>query len=173
MPNQALNRKLRRWRGSLVLAGVIFYKENGIMSQSSTKFGFTGIAVGGIALLLALVHFWVGPFSPQPTLETTVAEKAASIKNATIKALKGEEYRETYKVSWDADKFVNVSTAVLGGLAFILSILAFARQEPKRVAAGGAALGVSAIAFQFLAMYAMALLVVLLIAAVLSGLGFG
>ncbi|MCP3702192.1 MAG: hypothetical protein GY954_04575 [Alteromonas sp.] len=143
------------------------------MNQSSTKFGFIGIAIGGIALLLALVHFWAGPFSPQPTLETTVAEKAASIKNATIKALKGEEYRETYKSSWDADKIINVSTAVLGGLAFILSILAFAKQEPTRVAAGGAALGISAIAFQFIAMYAMALLVVLLIAAVLSGLGIG
>lgn len=119
------------------------------------------------------MHFWAGPFSPQPTLETTVAEKAASIKNATIKALKGEEYRETYKANWDTDKIIDVSTAVLGGLAFILSILAFAKQEPTRVAAGGAALGVSAIAFQFIAMYAMALLVVLLIAAVLSGLGIG
>ncbi|MBF0235534.1 MAG: hypothetical protein HQK65_21235 [Desulfamplus sp.] len=143
------------------------------MNQSPTKFGFIGIAIGSIALLLALVHFWAGPFSPQPTLETKVAEKAASIKNATIKALKGEEYRETYKSNWDADKITNVSTAVLGGLAFILSILAIAKQEPTRVAAGGAALGVSAIAFQFIAMYAMALLVVLLIAAVISGLGIG
>ena len=129
--------------------------------------------MGGVALLLALVHFWAGPFSEQQTLETTVAEKAASIKNATIKALKGEEYKETYQAKWDADKIVNVSTAVLGGLAFILSVLAFAKKEPTRVAAGGAALGFSAIAFQFIAMYAMALLVVLLIAAVLSGTGFG
>ncbi len=143
------------------------------MTQPSSKFGFTGIAIGSVALLLALVHFWAGPFSPQPTLETTVAEKAASIKNATIKALKGEEYRETHKSSWDADRITNVSTAVLGGLAFIFSILAFAKQEPMRVAAGGAVLGVSAVAFQFIAMYAMALLVVLLIAAVLSGLGVG
>lgn len=141
------------------------------MSQSSTNFGFIGIAIGGFALLLALVHFWAGPFSPQPTLETTIAEKAASIKNATIKALKGEEYRETYKANWDADKFIDVATAVLGGLAFILSILAFAKQEPARVAVGGVALGVSAIAFQFIAMYAMALLAVLLIAAALSSLG--
>lgn len=100
------------------------------MSQSSTRFGFIGIAIGGIALMLALVHFWAGPFSPQPTLETTIAEKAASIKNATIKALKGDEYRETYKSNWDADKFATVSTAVLGGLALIFSIIAFAKQEP-------------------------------------------
>lgn len=143
------------------------------MSKSSSKFGFIGITLGGIALLLALVHFWAGPFLPQPTLETTVAEKAASIKNATLKAIKGEEYHETYQSNWDADKITEVSTAVLGGLAFILAILAFAKKEPNRVAAGAAALGISAIAFQFIAMYAMALLVVLLIAAVLSGLGFG
>ena len=87
---------------------------------------------------LALVHFWAGPFSPQPTLETTVAEKVVSIKNATVKALKGEKYRETYKPGWDVDKIVNVSTAVLGGLAVILSVLAFAKKEPARVAAGGA-----------------------------------
>lgn len=141
------------------------------MSKASTKFGFIGISLGGIAILLALVHFWAGPFSPQPTLETTIAEKAASIKNATMKALKGEEYQETYTSSWDADKITQVSTAVLGGLAFILAILAFAKREPNRIAAGAAALGISAIAFQFIAMYAMALLVVLLIAAVLSGLG--
>lgn len=143
------------------------------MNQISSKFGYIGISIGSVALLLALVHFWAGPFSPQPTLETTVAEKAASIRDATIKALKGEEYRETAEANWDADRIANVVTAVLGGLAVIFSILAFAKQEPTRVAAGGAALGVSAVAFQFLAMYAMALLVVLLIAAVLSGLGFG
>ncbi|NIT55752.1 MAG: hypothetical protein GWN00_05790 [Aliifodinibius sp.] len=143
------------------------------MSQSTKKIGFVGIAVGSMALLLALVHFWAGPFSPQPTLETTVAEKAASIKSATIKALKGEEYKKTYKASWNADKVTNVATAIFGGIAFILSILAFAKKEPTRVAAGGAVLGVSAIAFQFIAMYAMALLVVLLIAAVLSSLGIG
>lgn len=143
------------------------------MSQQSNNFGFIGITVGSIALLLALIHFWAGPFAPQPTLETTVAEKAASIKNATIKALKGEEYRETYKPKWDADKVTNIATAVLGGLAFILSVLAFAKQEPIRVAAGGAALGVSAVAFQFIAIYAMALLVVLLVAAIISNLGVG
>jgi len=143
------------------------------MSKSSTKYGFIGIAVGSVALLLALIHFWAGPFSPQPTLETTVAEKAASIRNATIKALKGEEYKETYKSNWGIDKITNVSTAILGGIAFILSIIAFAKQEPTRISSGGAVLGVSAIAFQFIAMYAMALLVVLLIAAVLSSLGIG
>ena len=139
----------------------------------TTTFGFFGIGIGGIALLLALVHFWAGPFSPSPTLETTVANKVASIRTATIKALKGEEYREVSTTNWDADKVTYVITALLGGLALILSVIAFAKQEPKRLAFGGAILGVSAIVFQFMALYLMALLVVLLICAVLSSVGFG
>ena len=75
------------------------------------------------------------------------------------------------KATWDADKITHVVTAVLGGLAFILSILSFAKQEPVPISGGAAALGISAIAFQFIAMYAMALLFVILVAAVLSSIG--
>ncbi|WP_223669568.1 hypothetical protein [Kangiella shandongensis] len=63
--------------------------------------------------------------------------------------------------------------AVLGALALILGVVSFANKGQNRIAGGAAALDISAIAFQFIAMYAMALLVVLLIAAALSGLGFG
>lgn len=142
------------------------------MIRQNRKYGFLGIAFGSAGLLLALVHFWVGPFSPTPTLETAIAEKAASIRTATLKALKGEKYTKVSKTSWDADKITNIATALFGGLALIFSVLAFAKQEPKRVAMGGAVLGASAIAFQFIAMYAMALLLVLLIYAVLSSIGF-
>ena len=143
------------------------------MAEKRATLGFSGIAVGGAALLLALVHFWAGPFAPQPTLETTVAQKAAAIRQATISALQGRANQETVKPNWNADRVTRVTTASLCGLALILSILSFALREPGRVSAGGAILGVSAVAFQFIAMYAMALLVVLLIAAVLSGFGFG
>lgn len=142
------------------------------MTQNTHKLGLIAIAIGGIALLLALLHFWAGPFSPQPTLETVVADQAVSIRDATIKALKGEEYRELRETHWDTDKIVDVLTVALAGLALILSMLSFARREPFYVAAGGVVLGISAIAFQFLAMYAMLLLVVLLVVVVLAHLGF-
>ena len=63
--------------------------ESGMEPKKATT-SFIGIGVGAVALLLALVHFWAGPFSPQPSLEQTVAEKAVSIRDATIAALKGE-----------------------------------------------------------------------------------
>lgn len=144
------------------------------MERKNSIFGIVGILLGSIALLLSLTHFWAGPFSPQPTIETVVAEKAASIRSAALSALKGEEPIQEYQTSsLDLDRATEVITAVLGGLAFILSIVGFARHEPKRVVGGAAALGISAVAFQFIAIYAMALLVVILIAAVLSGLGVG
>lgn len=144
------------------------------MERKQSKFAAVGIALGAIALLLALTHFWAGPFSPQPTLETVVAEKAASIRSAALDALNGREpVKETFTAIWNLDKITQVVTALLGGLAVILAVVGFASKEPGRIAGGAAALGVSAIAFQFIAMYAMAVLVVLLICAALSSLGAG
>ncbi len=91
-----------------------------------------------------------------------------------MSALKGEEPIKEYQTSkWDNDRIADLVTAVLGGLAFILSIIGFAKHEPKRVVSGAAVLGISAVAFQFIAMYAIALLAVILIAAALSSIGFG
>lgn len=144
------------------------------MEQKQSKFAAVGIALGAVALLLALTHFWAGPFSPQPTLETVVAEKAAAIRSAALDALQGKKLvQETSTAAWNLDKVTEVVTALLGGLAVILAFVGFASKEPSRIAAGAAALGVSAIAFQFIAMYAMAVLVVLLICAALSSLGAG
>lgn len=136
------------------------------------KFGIIGIGVGAISLLLALVHFWAGPFAPQPTLETTVAEAAVEIRDATARALRGEAPAPKERVEWDLDKKIQVTTATLGGLAIILGVFGLVKNEPKRQIAGAAALGVSAIAFQFLSWFALVLIVVILIAAVLQSLNF-
>ncbi len=134
------------------------------------RFGLIGIGVGALGLLLALVHFWAGPFAPQPTLETTVAEAAVEIRDATIRALRGEEPPAKKRAGWDLDKSIQVATAVLGGLAVILAVFGLVKHEPKRQISGAAALGISAIAFQFLGWFALALIVVILIAAVLQSL---
>lgn len=144
------------------------------MERQKIRYGITGILAGSIALLLALMHFWAGPFSPRPTIETVVAEKVSFVRSAALDALHGKEPVRQYTTErWDIDKAIAVLTALLGGLAVILGTISFATKEPLRVAGGAAALGVCAIALQFLAMHAMALLVVLLIVAVLSSLGLG
>lgn len=141
------------------------------MDKAKPKVGFIGIGVGAIALLLALTHFWAGPFAPRPTLEQTVAEKAVAIKQATVAALKGQEATTKKRRTLDADNVLEITTATLGGLAIILGVVSVARNEPFRVAGGAAVLGGIAIAFQFVAFALGAIIIAILIAVVLSQIG--
>ena len=144
------------------------------MSESKSKISLFGIGVGAIALLLALVHFWSGPFTEKPPLEQKVAEKVVAIKDATLAALKGEEFQAKPQPSgYDLDQILSIATALLGGIAMILGVVAYAQKEPMRAAGGAALLGGAAIAFQFLALALGAIILVLLISAVLGSLGIG
>ncbi|MGL6312414.1 hypothetical protein [Vibrio sp. WXL103] len=145
------------------------------MEGRKTVFSYLGIGFGAAALLLAVVHFWAGPFSPQPTIEEFVAEKAVSIKEATLAKLKGEELPvETRQVStFNADRITSLATAVLGVIALIWAVVAFATNEPPKAAVGAGILGASALAFQFAIMALGAIVLVLLIVAVLGHLGTG
>jgi len=144
------------------------------MAESTSRLGSIGIICGSVALLLALVHFYAGPFSPQLTLETSIAEKAVEIRDATVAALRGEEVeKKTLGSEMDLDRVVQITTAVLGGLAVILGVFGYARHESKRAALGAAVLGAFAIAFQFLGVALGIIIFAILVSAVLSGLGFG
>jgi hypothetical protein len=136
--------------------------------------GFIGIGIGAIALLMAIVHFWAGPVSPQPSLEKTVAEKAVAIRDATVAALKGEaiEDKKVSRSSFDLDDTLRITTSVLGGLAIILGVVSLATREPFRVAGGAAVLGGSALAFQFAVLALGLIFLAILTASVVSQLGF-
>jgi hypothetical protein len=146
------------------------------MERQRATFGFFGIAVGAAALMLAIVHFWAGPFSPpQQTLEESVAEKAVAIRDATIAALKGEKAEAPPPPpprGRDLDELTRIATGVLGGLALILGVVSAAAHEPLRVAAGGVFLGGAAMAFQFAILAIGAIFLAILIAGVLGELGF-
>ncbi len=133
-----------------------------------------GIAVGGIALLIAVVHFWAGPFGQPKSVERTVAETAVAIRDATVAALKGEEIQERApERQFDIDKGLMLSASVLGGIALILGVVGFATGEPARAAGGAAVLGAGAIAFQFAVVALGAIILAILVAAVIGELGFG
>ena len=142
------------------------------MEEGRSTIGWIGIAVGAVALLMAIVHFWMGPISPQPSVEKTVAEKAVAIKNATIAALKGEDVEEKAAPrSIHPDEALRTATSVLGGLALILGVVSFANKEPLRIGGGAAFLGGAAIAFQFAVIALGAIVLAILIGAVISQIG--
>jgi len=144
------------------------------MEKPKTTFSYIGIALGAFALMLALVHFYAGPFSPQPALEVSIAERAVAIRDATMAALRGEEPEQAKSVSdLDLDRIAHIVVAALGGLAVILGVVGYATKEPLRAGLGAVFLGGFAIAFQFVGVALGAIIFVVLVMAVLSSLGFG
>ena len=142
------------------------------MDNKKPVIGLAAIAVGAAALLLAIVHFWAGPFSPQPTIESTIADKAVAIRDATVAALKGEEVVEKKQERWNLDRIAQIATGVMAGLAIVLSVVSFAMHEPIRVGVGGVILGGTALAFQIAMLAIGAIVIALLVAAVLGELSF-
>jgi len=145
------------------------------MSEKKASLGLFGMGFGALALLLAIVHFWAGPFSTEekPSLEQTVAEKAAALKKAAIAALNGEKAQPaaSTKRSVDVDRIADISAAVLAGLAIVFGVFAYATHEPMRAAVSAAVLGSGALAFQFAVVALGAIIVVILIVGVLSAMG--
>ena len=138
------------------------------MATKQTKIGYIGLALGGAALLLAVVHFWAGPFAPQASIGTEIADKAAAIRDSTLAALKGEAYGQEAASPWNADRFTQIIVAVAGGLAVILGVLAFVQNAPRRLAGTAVSLGIGALVFQFYPVYVITILSILLILYIIS-----
>ncbi|RDL19428.1 hypothetical protein [Serratia fonticola] len=140
-------------------------------------FGWSGIALGGLALLLAMVHFYAGPFAPQQTLESLVAGKAVAIKESLLASLAGQQIPE--KVSrphYDVDRILKIVTAVLAVGAVILGAIAAVCKDNSRAVSAAVLLGIGTLAFQ-IAMFAfgviMTILLIVLVLSLISGMGVG
>ena len=110
--------------------------------------GYAGFALGALTLIVVLVHFWAGPFAPQQRVSISVGEVAAEIRQAAKMALTGAPQPAPEAPEWDIDHVIDVSSATLAGLAIVVGLLGIVRHEPRRPAAGGIALGLSAVTFQ-------------------------
>lgn len=140
-------------------------------------FGWSGIALGGLALLLAMVHFYAGPFAPQQTLESLVAGKAVAIKESLLASLAGHQIPEkVLRPHYDVDRILKIVTAVLAVGAVILGAIAGACKENPRAVSAAVMLGIGTLAFQ-IAMFAfgviMTILLIVLVLSLISGIGAG
>ena len=141
--------------------------------SNSNKFGLTGVAIGIIALGMALFHFWLGPISAPPPMEETISDQAVKIKRAVEAKIKGDEYKapSTNSNRFDGDRIADIATIAAGFLAIVLAVVSFIRHESIRVSGSAVALGGGAIAFQFLTVALGVIVFVILIAVVLNQLG--
>ena len=118
-------------------------------TQSRPIAGFFSFAMGALGLMLVLVHFWAGPFAPQQRASITVGEIAADIRQAAVRKLTGKPQPKPAPVVWDSDRILKLVAALLAGIAVVAGVASLARRETWRPAAGGIALGASAVALQF------------------------
>ncbi|CTQ49977.1 hypothetical protein [Jannaschia donghaensis] len=136
-------------------------------------FGTAGLILGGLALVLAVFHFFGGPFAPQDAVGVTLGEIAAEAGKAALRDLVGLGQPTPVPSPWDIDRILWTGTAVTGAFAVVLAVIALVRHEPRRIVIGGAALGAAAITFQFAAVIVMTLLAILVIGIILDSLGLG
>lgn len=89
------------------------------------KFSSLGMFLGGIALILSIVQFSFGPFSPKPpALEVIVAEKVSAVKQGVIAGLKGERpAARTEKTTVDIDSIILNAGIILAVVALGLSFI--------------------------------------------------
>ncbi|GGA78895.1 hypothetical protein GCM10011521_16390 [Arenimonas soli] len=140
-------------------------------SPAKLKFSTVGLALGALALLVAIGHFWISAAAPKPALEHRIADKVVAIRDATVDRLAGRE-KEPEQARWDSHQIVVTATSILGSLALVLAVLGFVRKEPPRACIGAAALGGAAVAFPFVVGALGAIIILVAIAAVF-GMFFG
>lgn len=146
------------------------------MTDNTVKtsgFGVFSVILGFLAFAAVVGHFFVGPIDPPPPIEISIADKAADIRDATVAALKGEEYEaRSSSPPRTMDDYLTYSFLTLAVLAILMAVIGFIKHESLRPSIAGAALGGLAITFQFAIVLFMTLLFVLLLSAVIDQLDF-
>ncbi|MGY0561348.1 hypothetical protein ACW7G2_11595 [Luteimonas sp. A277] len=137
-------------------------------NHRSLKLSTLGLGLGALALLVAIVHFWIVAAAPSPPLEDMIADKVVAIRDATVNRFTGRAEEPQGDGSWDREQLVIAATSLLGGLAIVLAIFGFVRREPRRPCIGAAVLGVGAVAFPFVIGALGAVIVLLALGAIVS-----
>ncbi len=142
-----------------------------VATAKSAAYGWSGFVTGAVALLMALVVFWAGPFAPQQSAGVSLGELAAEIGKSAMRSVAGLEQPKPAAQARDIDDYLKIAVAVLGGIAIILAATGLIRHERSRPAIAALTLGGGAILFQFFTWMVLAILGVILISALLQSFG--
>jgi hypothetical protein len=133
--------------------------------------GQVAIGTGALALSLGMLHVFGGPFTPQPSVGTTIGEIAGEMRAAALRAVNGEPQPAPVPRGWDIDRVLMLAAPLFGVVAIVLSMISALRRERLRLAGYGAALGVGAIVFQLIWWIAALMAGVILLVAIVENIG--
>jgi hypothetical protein len=138
---------------------------------SGLRWGHVALGAGALALSLAMLHVFGGPFAPTPSAAQTVGEIAGGMRAAAQRALSGEAQPAPSPRGWDIDRVLLLAAPLIGVAAIVLSMISALRGEGFRLAGYGAALGVGAIVFQMVWWIALLIACVALLIAIIENIG--
>jgi hypothetical protein len=85
------------------------------IAAKKSPLGLVAVLCGGLSLMVAVLHFFVGPIAPRQPVEESIAELAVGVRNAVVAELAGEEYEGSPDGQrWDADRVLDLGTVVVG-----------------------------------------------------------
>jgi hypothetical protein len=141
------------------------------MPWAGLGWGHVAMGTGALALALAMLHVFGGPFAPQPSVGISVGEIAGEMRAAALRAVNGEPQPAPVPRGWDADRILALAGPLVGVLAILLSMVATLRRDGLRLAGYGAALGVGAIVFQMVWWIALLIAGTILLVAIIQNIG--
>ncbi|MCU7930975.1 MAG: hypothetical protein KZQ90_09250 [Candidatus Thiodiazotropha sp. (ex Codakia rugifera)] len=134
--------------------------------------GTWGTIIGLIAFGIGILHFTFGPINEPQPVESFVADTTVKIKEAVKAKMQGKEYTPPPSTqSLDIDDLLYKSVMVAGLIAVGLGSIGFTQKEEWRPSGVAFILGAAAITLQLSIAFVGALIVFLIIAAIISGLG--
>lgn len=133
--------------------------------------GMLAIGTGALALVLAMLVIFAGPFAPQQSVGTTIGDIAGDIVSAARRSVQGLEQPAPAPRGWDIDRILATLAPILGVGAVVLAVLSAVTREPWRLASYGAALGGAAIVVQVIWWVALLICGIVLLVAIIENLG--
>ena len=130
--------------------------------------GYGALLLGAVALFIAILNIFGGPFSSSPSIGQQIGEIAADIRASALRKLSDEESPPVTARGWTIDRALLVAAPLIGVIALLCAIVSTFAGDPRKLALYGAAFGASAIVMQFVWWLVMVIAVAMIIVAIIE-----